>query len=52
MWRPPRTRVRARELPLFTPGAGGYPGTAMSLAPLAYVLYQRVMNHDPSDPSW
>lgn len=30
----------------------GHPGTAMSLAPLAYTLYQRVMNHDPSDPNW
>ena len=30
----------------------GHPGTAMSLAPLAYTLYQRVMRHDPSDPDW
>ncbi|OLF13763.1 transketolase [Actinophytocola xinjiangensis] len=30
----------------------GHPGTAMSLAPLAYALYQRVMRHDPSDPDW
>ncbi|MDZ4236028.1 MAG: transketolase, partial [Dietzia sp.] len=30
----------------------GHPGTAMSLAPLAYTLYQRVMRHDPSDPKW
>ncbi|MGW0249837.1 transketolase [Nocardia goodfellowii] len=30
----------------------GHPGTAMSLAPLAYSLYQRVMRIDPSDPSW
>ena len=30
----------------------GHPGTAMSLAPLAYTLYQRVMRHDPSDPRW
>ncbi|WP_323100057.1 transketolase [Intrasporangium sp. YIM S08009] len=30
----------------------GHPGTAMSLAPLAYLLYQNVMTHDPSDPSW
>ena len=29
----------------------GHPGTAMSLAPLAYLLYQNVMRHDPSDPS-
>jgi transketolase len=30
----------------------GHPGTAMSLAPVAYALYQRVMRHDPSDPDW
>lgn len=30
----------------------GHPGTAMSLALLAYTLYQRVMVHDPSDPHW
>jgi transketolase len=30
----------------------GHPGTAMSLAPLAYLLYQRVMRHDPTDPTW
>lgn len=30
----------------------GHPGTAMSLAPLAYTLYQRVLRHDPADPSW
>ena len=30
----------------------GHPGTAMSLAPLAYTLYQRVMRHDPVDTTW
>ncbi|WP_283132924.1 transketolase [Rhizohabitans arisaemae] len=30
----------------------GHPGTAMSLAPAAYLLFQRVMRHDPSDPKW
>ena len=30
----------------------GHPGTAMSLAPLAYTLFQRVMNLDPADPTW
>ena len=30
----------------------GHPGTAMSLAPVAYLLYQNVMTHDPSDPAW
>jgi transketolase len=30
----------------------GHPGTAMSLAPAAYLLFQQVMVHDPSDPNW
>ena len=30
----------------------GHPGTAMSLAPAAYLLFQRVMRHDPADPHW
>lgn len=30
----------------------GHPGTAMSLAPAAYLLFQKVMRHDPADPSW
>jgi transketolase len=30
----------------------GHPGTAMSLAPAAYLLYQKLMRHDPNDPSW
>ena len=30
----------------------GHPGTAMSLAPLAYLLFQNVMAHDPSDDQW
>lgn len=30
----------------------GHPGTAMSLAPAAYLLFQRVMRHDPKDPNW
>jgi transketolase len=30
----------------------GHPGTAMSLAPAAYLLYQRLMKHDPRNPNW
>ncbi|MEP1125669.1 MAG: transketolase [Ilumatobacter sp.] len=30
----------------------GHQGTGMALAPLAHVLYSRVMNHDPADPHW
>ncbi|MFS7876397.1 transketolase [Streptomyces asiaticus] len=30
----------------------GHPGTAMSLAPAAYLLFQKLMRHDPSDAGW
>ncbi|GAA3135559.1 transketolase [Streptomyces rectiviolaceus] len=30
----------------------GHPGTAMSLAPAAYTLFQKVMRHDPADADW
>ena len=30
----------------------GHPGTAMSLAPVAYTLFQRFLRHDPRDPNW
>src|SRR6476619_5110655 len=30
----------------------GHPGTAMSLAPAAYLLFQKLMRHNPADPHW
>jgi transketolase len=30
----------------------GHPGTAMSLAPMAYLLFQKWLRHDPTDPKW
>ena len=30
----------------------GHPGTAMSLAPAAYLLFNKVLRHDPTDPEW
>ena len=30
----------------------GHPGTAMSLAPAAYLIYQKLMRHNPADPHW
>ena len=30
----------------------GHPGTAMALAPLAHVLWTRIMSYDPTDPDW
>jgi transketolase len=32
--------------------SSGHQGTAMALAPLAHVLYSRVLRHDPADPTW
>jgi transketolase len=44
------TRVLAMDA--VEAAGSGHPGTAMSLAPAAYLLYQRVMRHDPADPAW
>lgn len=33
-------------------GKSGYPGTPMDAAPTAYVLWQRFLRYDPSDPGW
>ena len=30
----------------------GHPGTAMALAPIAYLLYGEVMEHNPANPQW
>ena len=30
----------------------GHPGTAMSLAPIAYTLFQRILKHNPNNPNW
>ena len=30
----------------------GHPGMPMAMAPAAYLLFTRVMNHDPADPHW
>ncbi len=44
--------VRVLAMDAVEAAGSGHPGTAMSLAPAAYLLYQRVMRHDPSDPEW
>ena len=44
------TRVLAMDA--VEAAGSGHPGTAMSLAPAAYLLYQRVLRHDPADPGW
>ncbi len=43
---------RALAMDAVEAAGSGHPGTAMSLAPAAYLLYQRLMRHDPSDPDW
>ncbi len=30
----------------------GHPGTAMSLAPAAYLIFQHLLRHDPAEPAW
>ncbi len=44
--------VRTLAMDAVQKTGNGHPGTAMSLAPLAYLLYQRLMRHDPADPNW
>jgi transketolase len=44
--------VRVLAMDAVQKTGNGHPGTAMSLAPLAYLLFQRVLRHDPSDPNW
>ncbi|MFC4532778.1 transketolase [Sphaerisporangium dianthi] len=44
--------VRALAMDAVEKSGSGHPGTAMSLAPAAYLLFQRVLRHDPSDAAW
>jgi transketolase len=44
--------IRVLAMDAVEEAGSGHPGTAMSLAPAAYLLYQRVMRHDPADPDW
>ncbi len=44
--------VRALAMDAVEAAGSGHPGTAMSLAPAAYLLFQRMIRHDPSDPAW
>ncbi len=44
--------VRALAMDAVEKAGSGHPGTAMSLAPAAYLLFQKTMRHDPSDPTW
>jgi transketolase len=44
--------VRVLAMDAVEKAGNGHPGTAMSLAPAAYLLFNRVMRHDPTDPDW
>jgi transketolase len=44
--------VRALAMDAVQKAGSGHPGTAMSLAPAAYLMYQRLLRHDPSDAHW
>lgn len=46
------TYARALAMDAVQKVGNGHPGTAMSLAPVAYNLFQRHLRHDPSDPKW
>jgi transketolase len=44
--------IRVLAMDAVQQAGSGHPGTAMSLAPAAYLLFQRVLRHDPADPGW
>jgi transketolase len=44
--------IRTLSMDAVQKANSGHPGTAMALAPLAYVLYTRVMRHNPANPAW
>jgi transketolase len=44
--------VRVLAMDAVQRAGNGHPGTAMSLAPAAYLLFQQVLRHDPADPGW
>ncbi|HWA66590.1 MAG TPA: transketolase [Mycobacteriales bacterium] len=44
--------IRGLAMDAVEAAGNGHPGTAMSLAPAAYLLFQRLLRHDPTDPGW
>jgi transketolase len=44
--------IRTLSIDAVQKAKSGHPGTPMALAPLAYTLWNRVMNFDPKDPIW
>lgn len=46
------TAIKAMAADAVEKAGNGHPGTAISLSPAAYLLFQKIMRHDPSDPNW
>ena len=44
--------VRVLAMDTIQKAGSGHPGTAMALAPAAYVLWTRFLTFDPADPQW
>jgi transketolase len=44
--------IRVLAMDAVEQAGSGHPGTAMSLAPAAYLLFQHILRHDPADPDW
>jgi transketolase len=44
--------IRVLAMDAVQQAGSGHPGTAMSLAPAAYLLFQQILRHDPADPGW
>jgi transketolase len=44
--------IRALAMDAVEAAGSGHPGTAMSLAPAAYLLFQQLLRHDPTEPGW
>ena len=44
--------IRGLAMDAVEAAGSGHPGTAMSLAPAAYLLFQRLLHHDPTEPTW
>ncbi len=46
------TTIRTLAMDAVERANSGHPGTPMALAPVAYVLFSRLLRHDPADPAW
>ena len=44
--------IRALSMDTVQKANSGHPGLPMGMAPAAYLLYQRIMHHNPADPHW